>query len=253
MIGAKLFGEGGEPDFRWRGGNVSRIEALTDAVFALSLTLIVVTLEPPRTWLELRETFVQTPVFAACFAVLAWLWLTHYRFHRRFGLEDLGTTWLNFALLFLIVTYVYPLRFLAGFLYSVLVLRRGWTVDDGAGGRAALFESNEQIQQLMWIYGGGFAAIFLCFAALYGRAWRLRAELELDSVERVRTKAAVHSHLLSAAVGLISASIAAFDARWAGVSGVFYAVLGPLHFVHGLATARAVERFRNKTPGAPSP
>lgn len=241
----------GERDFRWRGAAVSRIEALSDAVFALALTLIVVALSPPRTFAELREAFVQVPVFAVCFAFLAWCWLIHFRFHRRYGLEDLATTWLNLALLFLILLYVYPLRFLASFLYQALVLGRGWSVTDAAGATQPLFETQEQIRWLMWVYGAGFSGIFLVLAALYARAWQLRAALELDSVERVITKSALHSHLLSAAVGLVSIAISLFDARWTAYSGVVYAVLGPLHFAHGMATRRAIERYRGKTPDAP--
>ena len=36
-----------EKNFRWRGGQVSRIEAFADAVFALSLTLLVVSADVP--------------------------------------------------------------------------------------------------------------------------------------------------------------------------------------------------------------
>jgi uncharacterized membrane protein len=85
----------GERDFRWRGGDVSRLEGLTDAVFALSLTLIVVSLRVPSTFAELLEDFRQLPVFAATFAILYWIWHCHYQFHRRYGLEDSGTIWLN--------------------------------------------------------------------------------------------------------------------------------------------------------------
>lgn len=251
MIAQTLFRPEGERDFRWRGAAVSRIEALSDAVFALALTLLVVTLEAPRSWAQMSEIFVQAPVFAVCFAFLSWCWLTHFRFHRRFGFEGLGSTWLNLALLFLILLYVYPLRFLAGFLYEALVLGRGWTVEDGSGGVVRQFESREQVRWLMWIYGAGFAAIFGVFAALYACAWRARLELQLDSVERVITKAAMHSHLLSAGVGLISVTISALNAEWVAFSGMFFGVLGPLHFVHGLATRRAVERYRGKTPDAP--
>ena len=241
----------GESDFRWRGAAVSRIEALSDAVFALALTLIIVSLAPPRTFAELSAAFVQAPVFAVCFAFFAWCWLIHFRFHRRYGLEDLATTWLNLALLFLILLYVYPLRFLASFLYQALVLQRGWNVTDTQGVAQPLFESREQIRWLMWIYGAGFTSIFLVLAALYARAWRLRAELELDSVERVITKSALHSHLLSACVGALSIVVSVIDTRWVAYSGMVYAVLGPLHFAHGLATRRAVERYRGKTPNAP--
>lgn len=253
MIAQTLFRPEGEPEFRWRGAAVSRIEALSDAVFALALTLIVTTLEAPRTWAQLSETFVQAPVFAVCFAFLAWCWLTHFRFHRRFGFEDLATTWLNLGLLFLILLYVYPLRFLAGFLYEALVLQRGWAIQDASGRSVPLFESREQVRWLMWIYGAGFSAIFGMFAALYGCAWRARAELQLNSVERVITKSAMHSHLMSAGIGLVSIAISVVNEQWVAFSGMFFGVLGPLHFVHGLATRRAVERYRGKTPDAPWP
>lgn len=39
----------GEKHFQWRGGAVSRVEGLSDAVFARSLTLLVVALEVPGT------------------------------------------------------------------------------------------------------------------------------------------------------------------------------------------------------------
>ena len=50
-----------EKNFRWRGGEVSRIEGLSDAVFALSLTLLVVALEVPRTSDELSAIVWQVP------------------------------------------------------------------------------------------------------------------------------------------------------------------------------------------------
>jgi len=63
----------GERWFRWRGGEVSRLEALSDAVFALSLTLLVVALEVPRSSAELIRLFWQFPAFGICFAFLLWV------------------------------------------------------------------------------------------------------------------------------------------------------------------------------------
>jgi len=38
--------------FRWRGGDVSRLEGLSDGVFAVTLTLLVVSLDVPNTFYE---------------------------------------------------------------------------------------------------------------------------------------------------------------------------------------------------------
>lgn len=239
MRPALLFGSG-ERDFRWRGASVSRIEGLSDGVFALALTLIVVALEVPTSYAELIDLFVQVPVFAACFALLVMLWFVHHRFHRRFGLEDRRTLLLNALLLFLVLLYVYPLRFMAEFLYNEILLRRtdpsmSWT----------------QARTLMLIYGAGVVSIYGVYALLYAHAWSKRAELQLDSAERVLTKAAMHAHLLSAAIGVVSIAIAAANAAWIPYAGFAYAAMGPVHGVHGWLTGRALERFRGKAPGAP--
>ena len=52
----------GEANFRWRGGDVSRIEGLSDAVFALSLTLLVVSLEVPTNFNEMVRAFHQNHI-----------------------------------------------------------------------------------------------------------------------------------------------------------------------------------------------
>jgi uncharacterized membrane protein len=242
MLGPKVFGEGGEGDFRWRGGSVSRLEGLSDAVFALAMTLIVVSLDVPATYGELKELFVQAPVFAACFALLLATWFFHYRFHRRFGFEDTRTILLDALLLFLVLLYVYPLRFMASFLYNGLILRR----DEGYAGM-----SWDQARALMVIYGLGFAAIYGVFALLYAHAWSKRLALELDSVERVLTKAEVHGHLISVAVALLSVAIALLGGRWLAVAGFAYFLMGPLHGLHGWLTGRAVARYRGKVPDGP--
>src|SRR5687768_1185640 len=103
----------GERHFHWRGGAVSRIEALSDAVFALVLTLLAVSLEVPRSSAELSRLFWQFPAFGVCFVFLLWMWWEHFIYHRRFGFEDVATVWLNGALLLFVVCFTYPMKFLA--------------------------------------------------------------------------------------------------------------------------------------------
>ena len=225
---------------------MSRLEALTDAVFALALTLIVVTLEVPRTSAELFEAFRQAPVFLACFAILYWTWVCHYRFHRRYGMEDPLTIFLNAVLLFIVLLYVVPLKFLFALLWGK-VLGRGVAVTDSAGAAVAdasgaplLAIARNEVG--MVLYGVGYAAIFLLYAAMTANALRRRALLELDARELLLTRASVREHLVQAGFGILSVALALAGSPGAG--GFVYFGIGPALTLHGRAVRKAVERLR---------
>lgn len=243
----------GERDFRWRGGDVSRVEGLTDAVFALSLTLIVVSLSVPSTFAELLEDFKQLPVFAATFAILYWIWSCHFKFHRRYGLEDNATLWLNAALVFVVLLYVYPLQFLFSLIWNSMILRRGWGVLDGVG-QPVLDEAGDGIAilargdmgSLMLLYGCGLGVIFLLLAAMTWRALRLRDALELDAREVCVTRNTIIGHLLTVGLAALSVAIslfAPFEARHL-VAGLVYSLTGPAHAIWGPLGARRVMALR---------
>src|SRR3984885_1608727 len=99
-----------EKYFPWRSGEITRLEAFCDVVFGFALTLLVVSLEVPRTYAELIAAIRGFVPFAACFAQLVLIWRGHYRFSRRYGLEDPYTVFLNVVLLFLVLFFVYPLK-----------------------------------------------------------------------------------------------------------------------------------------------
>ena len=74
--------------FRLRGREVTRLESFSDAVFAFALTLLVVSLDVPKTFTDLVTTMRGFPAFALCFLLLALIWNGHYRYCRRYGLDD---------------------------------------------------------------------------------------------------------------------------------------------------------------------
>src|SRR5207245_7970750 len=74
---------GGEKEFRWRGREITRLEGLTDAVFAFAITLLIVSLEVPRTFDELAAVMSGFLAFLLTFAVLMLVWFQHFRFFRR--------------------------------------------------------------------------------------------------------------------------------------------------------------------------
>ena len=104
-------GVGDNKKFRWRSHEPSRIEGLSDAVFGFAVTLLVVSLEVPKTFAELKEVMRGFGAFAICFALLIVVWYNQYKFFRRYALQDNYTLVLNSALLFVVLFYVYPLKF----------------------------------------------------------------------------------------------------------------------------------------------
>jgi len=220
----------GERHFRWRGGDVSRIEALSDAVFALVLTLLAVSLEVPRTSGELSALFWQFPAFGVCFTFILWVWYEHFLFHRRFGFEDAGTVWLNGLLLLFVVFFVYPMKFLAARLVTDSLARGGAQFD--AGGVVVLV-----------LFSAGFVGIFATFATMYVLALRRRDEIGLDELERIHVHGSLRAHLLSVAIGVASLSIVAVVAAPTGpmVGGLIYCLMGPVHGLNGMRTGRRVE------------
>ena len=246
-------GVGSPGKFRWRGTEVSRIEALSDAVFGFAITLLVVSLEVPRTFAELQEVMRGFVPFAASFAMLVLLWYQQYVFFRRYGLQDTATIVLNAVLLFVVVFYVYPLKFLWGTLINQLLGR-------GVGVRLATGEvvpavTESQWPALMKIFGLGYAAVFLVFALLYLRAWARRRDLGLTRLEVFDTWTEFQSNLINVLIGALSVSVvsAVISARSAALSGWVYCLVGPALTAHGFMRGARRKRLLGRTPADGDP
>src|SRR4051795_4161527 len=107
MLRESLMNKHQEAGFRWRGGEIARIEGLSDAVFAFAVTLLVVSLEVPKTFNELSELMRGFLPFAISFTFLLQIWHEQYRFFRRYNLQDFTSIVLNCILLFIVLFYVY--------------------------------------------------------------------------------------------------------------------------------------------------
>jgi uncharacterized membrane protein len=214
-----------------RGRDVSRIEGFSDAVFGFALTLLVVSTAVPESFSDLRRTLEGFPAFAVTFTVISWIWYEHYAFFRRFALRDGFTVLLNCALLFVVMFYVYPLKFVFTRLIGGTVLGLGPSIADGL--------TQTDARMLMLVYSGGFVAVFGIFALLQGNALRQSRKLALDRLEAFDARAGARKHLLSVAVGVTSMLLAAMlPIQYLAYSGLVFFLLGPLHGANGYFNGR---------------
>lgn len=226
-------GVGRVSGFRWRGGEISRLEGFSDAVFAFAVTLLVVSLEVPRTYTELAATMRGFLPFAISFTALVLIWREHYVFFRRYGLQDDATLWLNAALLFVVLFYVYPLKFLFTLVVSE-VFHFSAGPPHGEATAATAIEPS-QMPSLFVIYGSGIVAIYALLALMYAHALRRRESLELTRLEAFDTRSSIVAHLLAAGVGLVSIAVAlAVPAHLVGLAGYAYFLFAPVMTAHGM-------------------
>jgi uncharacterized membrane protein len=208
---------------------VNRLETLSDGVFALAATLLVVTLEVPDSLPSMLQALQGLPAFAASFTLLLLVWSAHHKFFEAYNLQDGGTQFLNGLLLFVVLAYVYPLKFLTNSFFQ-------WTLGLGP----QVIHSWEQLQSLFLVYSAGWTGVFLCFAALYHHAWRRRDLLGLDAHQSLDARLHREQHLTSAAVGVLSMLIAwsGFGLAF-GLPGAIYGLLGVSGWWHANRAERA--------------
>ena len=231
---------GALPGFRLRGREISRMEGFSDSVFAFALTLLVVSLEAPKTYDQLMGIIRGLPAFAVCFLALVYFWMLHYQFFRRYGLVDITIVLLNTLLMFVVLFYVYPLKFLFTIMMGGLF---GFRAID-SGGSAVATITAEQGSQLLVLYGIGFAAMFWIISLMYLHAWRRREALELTPVECFDTWFAMARFMAVGGVGVLSILIAlSVSPRYIGLAGLCYFSIGIIETVFGTYCGKRRERL----------
>ena len=236
MLHARLLAVAGAdlPRFRNRSDSVSRLEGFSDTAFGFAITLLVVSLAVPNRFDELLKQLSGLPVFAVTFALVATIWYGQFLFFRRYAMSDFVTVVLTLLLLFVVLFYVYPLKFL----FAVAFQTGGISFQE------------RDVPTLFLIYGLGFASVSFVLALLYAHAYRKRDELGLNEWEVLVTRLSIAGHLATATVGLVSAALAQVipQPATALVAGFIYFAVAIPWFLIGRYQARRARAVAKSGP-----
>lgn len=205
---------------------MTRLETFIDAAFAFAVTMVVIAADRvPDDIGTLLAAFRNVPAFVASVAVLGIFWRGHWKWSRRYGLEDGVSIVVSWALLVTVLIYIYPLKALFGSMFSLF--------SHGQLGQALGLRTETQARSLFAIYALGFTAIAAEIFLLHLRAWHLREALRLNDREKVLTKAEMLSWTLPMTVGLVSLIFALTlpfrQVDWSGWIYFSMVILVPLH------------------------
>ncbi|WP_394974272.1 TMEM175 family protein [uncultured Croceitalea sp.] len=216
--------------FRYRGLNSSRLENLTDAVFGFSITLLVISSQVPTTYIELQASMYSFIGFIFCTMLLLGLWNNHSNFFLYYGLQDKTTKVLNALFIFMLLFYIYPLKYLFSYIGTAIYATIKRSLGDSSEALKVAWDNLNaagltvlQWKDLTIRFGLGLLLIYLILVLMHINANKKANELKLSTKERYITKTFIHEYLLLMLVCVLSISIVLiFGGRAAGYAGMAY-------------------------------
>lgn len=219
--------------FQLRGENPGRLENFSDAIFALAITFLLISTDPPTHFDQIKRMLVDLIPFLMCMVLFIMVWHEHTVFFLRYGLRNGPIVVLNTAFLFLMLFYVHPLRFLTQLIELPIAMLMG---NHALRDEIAQRIHAEDIAELMAMYGFGASAVFFLLAAMYHFALKQKDSLQLSPEEVFDTQSSCTKNLLMGSVPFLSALIALFLLKnmWAGmICGMTYLLYTPLMLIWG--------------------
>lgn len=222
-------------EFRYRGEEQTRIETFSDAVFALAITMLVISTEVPKDFSEMLVFLADIIPFALCMTLIVYIWYEHFQFFIRYGFRNARIVVLNSILLFFILFYVFPLKFLARLLVTIYgnIFMNMIGFEKHALVSTTNMISGSEMPDLMIIYGLGAAFIFLILGLMYRYALGKKDELELNDIEVFDTRSSLYIQIIMGAIPLLSVLISLLfhSYRFSSMFSGFCYMLYPVVFV----------------------
>ncbi len=217
--------EGGE-DRGFDRFNIGRLNSFSDAVFAVAITLLVLSIQPFSIAGKVTEAEVLQGLgsvlphfyaYALSFVIIGAFWVSHHRLFSRFSELDYRLLWINLLYLMVVVFIPYPTGLLAQY---------GGTITITA------------------LYAGSMCLIGLLQALLCWYGARLHREHGMD-LDAGATRSYIEASLTLSGVFLASIGIAFWNAD---AAKYFWLVLLPLGVFE-----RIRERKKRARPAGPEP
>lgn len=193
--------------FRLRGANGTRMDGLSDGVFALAIAILLISSSVPSNYQELTQFVFDIIPFSICILFVYWIWNSLSNFNVRYGMEDPGTSFLKMCLLFFVLFYVYPLKFLMSWQVKYFAAIFSGNIEERYQELNSMIPFYK-LPELMVIYGVGFILIYLITYLLHRRAYQRREALHLNEREVLETKFSMRYYFATGSVGVISVSLA---------------------------------------------
>src|SRR3989440_8251096 len=183
-----------------------RVEAFSDGVFAIAITLLILTIEPPtrgdHLGHELLRLWPSYLAYGVSFLTIGIMWVNHHTIFRHFERVDRPLLLLNILLLMLIAFVPFPTRVAAEFIRS------------GEDRRAAAL-----------LYGITMTITAICFFAvwIYGSRRLLREDADMREVSGITRSYLPGTPMYGAATLIAFASGTASLILFAAIA-LFYAL-----------------------------
>ena len=133
--------------------NKTRVEAVSDGIFAIAITLLVLTISEPEDYSQLAsqlgERWPSLAAYIVSFAVIGIMWFNHHSIFGYLEAVDAGVFYLNLLLLMTIAFLPYPTGVFGQ------ALQKG----EGARTAAIVYSATMAVNALawgaLWIYASG--------------------------------------------------------------------------------------------------
>jgi uncharacterized membrane protein len=130
--------------------NKTRVEAVSDGIFAIAITLLVLTISEPNDFThlssELGQRWPSLAAYVVSFAVIGIMWFNHHSIFSYLAAVDAGLFYLNLLLLMTIAFLPYPTGVLGK------ALREGHGAKAAAVFYSATMAVNAVAWGALWIY-----------------------------------------------------------------------------------------------------